>query len=70
MKHLKSMDEYVNEALNDQQKMDALQDLNVDVSMLVKKHVPILKKLDPKAAKAFNKLLTDFKDGIDDLSDY
>ncbi len=70
MKHLKSMDEYVNEALSDEKKMDALQDLNVDVSALVKKHVPILKKLDPKSAKAFNKLLTDFKNGIDDLSDY
>ena len=33
MKHLKTMDEYVNEALNDQQKLDALQDLNVDVSV-------------------------------------
>ena len=70
MNNIKSLNEFVNEAMSDEQKMDALQDLNVDVSALIKKHVPVLKKLDPKAAKAFNKLLTDFKNGIDDLSDY
>ena len=68
MKHLKSMDDYVTEALNDDQKMEALQDLNVDVGALIKKHVPVLKKLDSKTAKKFDKLLKDFRIGIDDLS--
>ena len=70
MKHLKPIDEFVNEALNDQKKMDLLQDLNVEVTALIKKYVPQLKKLDSKSAKQFNKLLTDFKYGLDDLSDY
>ena len=70
MKHLKPIDEFVNEALSDEKKMDLLQDLNVDVTALIKKYVPQLKKLDPKSTKAFNKLFSDFKDGLDDLSDY
>ena len=70
MKHLKPIADFINEKLNDEQKLEALQDLNVDVSALIKKHIPKLKKLDPKSAKEFNKLLTDFKNGIDDLSDY
>jgi len=70
MKHLKPINEFINEKLNDEQKLEALQDLSVDVSALIKKHLPKLKKLDPKSAKEFNKLLTDFKTGIDDLSDY
>lgn len=70
MKHLKPIDDFVNEALNDEKKMEALQDLNADIAALIKKHVPVLKKLDPKSAKAFDKLLKDFRYGIDDLSDY
>ena len=70
MKHLKPMNEFVNEALSDQKKLDLLQELNVDVTALIKKYVPQLKKLDPKSTKEFNKLFTEFKNGLDDLSDY
>ena len=70
MKHLKTIDVFVNEALSDEKKMDALQDLNADVAILLKKHVPVLKKLDSKSAKAFDKLIKNFRNGIDDLSDY
>lgn len=63
-------DQSLNEALSDERKMDALQDLNVDVAALLKKHIPILKKLDSKSAKALDKLINDFRNGIDDLSDY
>ena len=70
MKHLKNIDTFINEALSNEKKMDALQDLNADIAILLKKHVPILKKLDSKSAKAFDKLLKDFRSGIDDLSDY
>ena len=68
MKNLKSIDDFINEALNDEQKLDALQDLNADVAALIKKHVPVLKKLDSNTAKKFDKLLRDFRFGIDDLS--
>jgi len=61
MKHLKPIDEFVNESLNDQKKMDLLQDLNVEVTALIKKYVPQLKKLDPKSTKEFNRLFTEFK---------
>ena len=70
MKHLKPMDEFVNEALDNQKKMDLLQELSVDVTAMIKKYVPQLKKLDPKSTKEFNKLFTQFKNGLDDLSDY
>jgi hypothetical protein len=70
MKHLKTMNEFVNEALSEEEKLEALQDLNADVAALLKKHAPILKKLDSKSAKAFDKLIKDFRYGIDDLSDY
>ena len=45
-----------------------LQDLSVDFSQLVKKHIKNLKKLSSKDQKAFGKLFGDFKDGLDDLS--
>tara|TARA_R100000005_G_scaffold90790_1_gene62486 strand:+ start:268 stop:480 length:213 start_codon:yes stop_codon:yes gene_type:complete len=70
MKHIKTFDEAINEALSDEKKMELLQELNVDVTALIKKYVPQLKKLDSKSAKAFNKLLNDFKFGLDELSDY
>ena len=48
--------------------MELLQDLSVDFSQLVKKHIKGLKKLSSKDQKAFGKLFGDFKDGLDDLS--
>ena len=70
MKHLKPMDEFVNEALDNQKKLDLIQELSVDVTAMIKKYVPQLKKLDSKSTKEFNKLFTEFKNGLDDLSDY
>ena len=49
-------------------KMELLQDLSVDFSQLVKKHIKGLKKLSSKDQKAFGKLFGDFKDGLDDMS--
>lgn len=49
-------------------KGEILQDLSVDFSQLVKKHIKGLKKLSPKEQKAFGKLFGDFKDGLDDMS--
>lgn len=48
--------------------MEILQDLSVDFSQLVKKHIKGLKKLSSKDQKAFGKLFGDFKDGLDDMS--
>ena len=48
--------------------MELLQDLSVDFSQLVKKHIKGLKKLSSKDQKAFGKLFGDFKDGLDDMS--
>lgn len=49
-------------------KMELLQELSVDFSQLVKKHIKGLKKLSSKDQKAFGKLFGDFKDGLDDMS--
>ena len=48
--------------------MELLQDLSVDFSQLVKKHIKGLKKLSSNDQKAFGKLFGNFKDGLDDLS--
>lgn len=48
--------------------MELLQDLSVDFSQLVKKHIKGLKKLSSKEQKAFGKLFADFKEGLDDMS--
>lgn len=48
--------------------MEILQDLSVDFSQLVKKHIKGLKKLSSKEQKAFGKLFADFKEGLDDMS--
>jgi len=50
-------------------KMDILQDISVDLSQLVKKHLKNIKKLDPQTQREFGKLFGDMKDGIDDLSE-
>jgi len=50
-------------------KIDILQDISVDLSQLVKKHLKNIKKLDPQTQREFGKLFGDMKDGIDDLSE-
>lgn len=48
---------------------DILQDISVDLSYMVKKHLKNIKKLDSKKQRAFGKLFSDMKDGVDDLSE-
>ena len=48
---------------------DILQDISVDLSSMVKKHLKNIKKLDSKQQKQFGKLFGDMKQGIDDLSE-
>ena len=48
---------------------DILQDISVDLSFMVKKHLKDIKKLDSKKQKQFGKLLGDMLKGIDDLSE-
>lgn len=48
---------------------DILQDISVDLSFMVKKHLKNIKKLDSKQQKEFGKLFGDMKQGIDDLSE-
>jgi hypothetical protein len=48
---------------------DILQDISVDLSFMIKKHLKNIKKLDSKKQKAFGKLFVDMKQGVDDLSE-
>ncbi len=48
---------------------DILQDISVDLSSMVKKHLKNIKKLDSKQQKQFGNLFGDMKQGIDDLSE-
>jgi hypothetical protein len=48
---------------------DILQDISVDLSFMVKKHLKNIKKLDSKKQRAFGKLFSDMKQGVDDLSE-
>jgi hypothetical protein len=48
---------------------DILQDISVDLSFMVKKHLKNIKKLDSKKQKQFGKLFGDMKQGVDDLSE-
>jgi len=48
---------------------DILQDISVDLSYMVKKHLKNIKKLDSKQQKQFGKLFGDMKQGSDDISE-
>ena len=48
---------------------DILQDISVDLSFMIKKHLKNIKKLDSKKQKEFTKLFVDMKNGVDDLSE-
>ena len=48
---------------------DILQDISVDLSYMIKKHLKNIKKLDSKKQKEFTKLFVDMKQGVDDLSE-
>lgn len=50
-------------------KSDILQDISIDFSQLVKKHIKNIKKLDPKTQKEFGRAFGDMKDLLDDLSE-
>ena len=48
---------------------DRLQEINADFSQFIKKNLKKIKALPADKQKQFGKLLGDFKDGLDDLSE-
>lgn len=48
---------------------DILQQLSVDFSKLIKNNLSDIKKLPPNQQKEIGKLMSMFKDGLDDLSE-
>lgn len=48
--------------------MEILQDLSVELSYMVKKHLKHIKQLDGKTQKELGKLIGNFKDGLDNMS--
>jgi len=48
---------------------DRLQEINADFSQFIKKNLKKIKALPVDKQKQFGKLLGDFKDGLDDLSE-
>lgn len=50
-------------------KTNILQDISVDFSQLVKKHIKNIKKLDNTTQKEFGRVFGDMKDLLDDLSE-
>lgn len=50
-------------------KMDILQDLSIEFNQMIKKNLAKIKKLDPKTQREIGKLMSDFKDGLDNLSE-
>ena len=51
------------------EKMDILQELSLEFNQMVKKNLGKIKKLDPKTQRELGKLMSDFKDGLDNLSE-
>jgi hypothetical protein len=49
-------------------KLEILQELSVELSYMVKKHLKHIKQLDGKTQKELGKLIGNFKDGLDDMS--
>ena len=49
-------------------KAEILQDISVGLSMMYKKALKNIQKLDPKTKKEFAKAFIDFKQRVDDLS--
>jgi len=50
-------------------KMQILQNFSVDVSKVIKQHIKDIKKLDPKTQRELGKLIGDFKEGLDGISE-
>jgi hypothetical protein len=50
-------------------KSDILQDLSLEFNSMIKKNLAKIKKLDPKTQREIGKLMSDFKDGLDNLSE-
>lgn len=49
--------------------MDRMQEINVDFSQFIKKNLKKIKMLPKDKQKEFGRLLGDFKNGLDDLSE-
>lgn len=49
--------------------VDRLQEINADFSQFIKKNLKKIKALPVDKQKQFGKLIGDFKDGLDDLSE-
>lgn len=50
-------------------KADILQDLSLEFNSMIKKNLAKIKKLDPKTQREIGSLMSDFKDGLDVLSE-
>jgi hypothetical protein len=50
-------------------KSDILQDISVELSKSIKKHLQHIKQLPSADKKQIEKLISNFKDGLDDLSE-
>jgi hypothetical protein len=53
---------------NKMNKSDILQDISVEISKAVKKHLQHIKELPTKDKKDIEKLIGNFKNGLDNLS--
>jgi hypothetical protein len=49
--------------------MDRMQEINVDFSQFIKKNLKKIKMLPKDKQKEFGRLLGDFKEGLDNLSE-
>jgi len=49
-------------------KSDILQDLSLEFSLMIKKNLKNIKKLDPKDQRELGKFIEVFKNGLDELS--
>ena len=49
--------------------MQILQNFSVDVSKVIKQHIKDIKKLDPKTQRELGKIIGNFKEALDSLSE-
>jgi len=55
--------------IKESSEMEILQNFSVEVSAAIKKNIKDIKRLSPKTQKELGRLIGDFKDGLDNLSE-
>jgi len=55
--------------IKESSEMEILQNFSVEVSAAIKKNIKDIKRLNPKTQKELGRLIGDFKDGLDNLSE-